>query len=61
VALFVVAGLVVAYTQGWLFASKPVDVQTPQERAEQQKQYQEQQKHADEQIKKGTAVIGGSS
>lgn len=62
VVLFLIAGVVVAWSQGWIFASKPdAIVETPEQRAAQQKAFDEQQKHTQQQIQQGKAQIGGSS
>ncbi len=61
VALLLIAGLVVAWSQGWLFSSKPQNTETPEQRAAQEKAFEEQQKHTQEQLNKGTAKTGGTS
>jgi hypothetical protein len=61
VLLLVVAGVVVAWSQGWIFASKPDIQETPEQRASQEKAFKEQQQRTQDAIKTGKAQVGGSS
>ncbi len=62
VALLVIAGVVVAWSQGWIFSSAPkAPVISPEEQAQQQKIIQEQQKNIEAKTKTGQVKLGGTS
>ena len=62
VALFLVAGAVFAWYQGWIFSGGPKGTQlSPEETAQQQKEFTEQQKATEQRLKTGQQKIGGTS
>jgi hypothetical protein len=59
IALLVVAGLVIAWSQGWIFGEKAPKTD-PSKQAQMQQQFEVQQKAADTAVKQGKASVGGS-
>lgn len=56
--LFVVAGLIFAWSQGWIFAKE--EEKPPPPSAEELKQVEQQQKQIQEKIKSGAVQSGGA-
>jgi hypothetical protein len=58
VALFVFAGLIFAWSQGWIFA-KPEEKPPPPTQQEIQ-EFKQQQQKLEEDVKKGAVTVGGA-
>ena len=59
IALLVVAGLVVAWSQGWIFGEKAPKAD-PAKQAQMQQQFEVQQKEAQKAVEQKKASVGGS-
>jgi hypothetical protein len=58
IALLVVAGLVVAWSQGWIFGENTSKAD-PSKQAQMQQQFEVQQKEAQKAVEQKKATIGG--